>query len=613
MSRRESVQRAGGRGASEAESANDDERDNADADAADDQRAAARMSAAMLSAQTGVQMKPIPEALSDRDRAVQLSRRAVQRMEPSPEVLSTEADASVAVQTAASEGVAGQGQQLPFIGQIQRSFGRHDLSSVRAHTDVEAGAACETIGASAYATGQEIAFAGTPDLHTTAHEAAHAVQQRGGVQLSGGVGQTGDVYEQHADEVADRVVRGESAESLLDEHASVPAQPAVQRRGEPTIRKGSKGATVKELQQRLNAKGAEPPLLIDGDFGPKTKTAVVGFQNSHKDGEGGALTPDGIVGKLTWGAINDEHEAPEIENEEAALGGRLVDRMNENNQDPHTATQGVHYDFNFKANFPDEWKDDYSDGYADPQLFDRNGWMDWRLKPGVSASAGIQSWLRGLTIAECNSAIVAMQTDAVRAAIGDARFDEHFGSTDKVVPEDQRMRIKTGTDGTVVEGMNKATDAASKNDGGTFGKRPVAAGDWCYFYNHPQYLLKHPGGAFQGENALFMGANEAGKQLWSGMGVDNATEAHMLDAMMGAYNTPRDEWDDKELERIKAENGGTLPPEYDESSGVFPPTLSDVSEILSAPEYEIDGVKRKGGFIDDIPTRLDTTKIEALK
>jgi hypothetical protein len=45
------------------------------------------------------------------------------------------------------------------------------------------------------------------DLHTVAHEEAHVVQQRSGVQLKGGVGEVGDAYEQQADEVADRVVR----------------------------------------------------------------------------------------------------------------------------------------------------------------------------------------------------------------------------------------------------------------------------------------------------------------------------------------------------------------------------------------------------------------------
>jgi hypothetical protein len=58
------------------------------------------------------------------------------------------------------------------------------------------------------------------------------VQQRHGVQLAGGVGASGDVYERHADAVADVVVRGESAEALLDQHAGgerAGVQRAVQR------------------------------------------------------------------------------------------------------------------------------------------------------------------------------------------------------------------------------------------------------------------------------------------------------------------------------------------------------------------------------------------------
>jgi hypothetical protein len=60
------------------------------------------------------------------------------------------------------------------------------------------------------------------DLHTVAHEAAHVIQQRSGVQLHGGVGAVGDPYEQHADQVADAVVQGHSVEALLDRHAGGP-------------------------------------------------------------------------------------------------------------------------------------------------------------------------------------------------------------------------------------------------------------------------------------------------------------------------------------------------------------------------------------------------------
>src|SRR6185436_12779811 len=98
----------------------------------------------------------------------------------------------------------------------------------------EAAHSAKSMGADAYAAGDHVVL-GKTDLHTVAHEAAHVVQQRGGVQLKGGVGQAGDVYEQHADAVADKVVAGESAESLLSamagpsDAAGAVQQHAVQR------------------------------------------------------------------------------------------------------------------------------------------------------------------------------------------------------------------------------------------------------------------------------------------------------------------------------------------------------------------------------------------------
>ena len=120
------------------------------------------------------------------------------------------------VQSVATEGVSGPGSALPFQEEIQASFGSHDISDVRAHSGSNAAEATSAIGAEAYATGTDIAFNGSADLHTAAHEAAHVVQQQGGVSLKGGVGESGDTYEKHADAVADKVVAGESAQGLLD-------------------------------------------------------------------------------------------------------------------------------------------------------------------------------------------------------------------------------------------------------------------------------------------------------------------------------------------------------------------------------------------------------------
>ncbi|MEZ4403133.1 MAG: T6SS effector amidase Tae4 family protein [Kofleriaceae bacterium] len=123
------------------------------------------------------------------------------------------------VHGAAARGVDGPGGALPFQDQIQRSFGQYDISGVQAHTGGAADQACDAIGARAYATGDQVAFKGTPDLHTAAHEAAHVVQQRAGVHLAGGVGREGDPYERHADRVADAVVAGEPADYLLGQMA----------------------------------------------------------------------------------------------------------------------------------------------------------------------------------------------------------------------------------------------------------------------------------------------------------------------------------------------------------------------------------------------------------
>jgi hypothetical protein len=124
------------------------------------------------------------------------------------------------VHAAAARGVAGGSQPLPFAPTIQHLFGRHDIGNIQARIGASATAGARAMGAEAFATGSHVAFASTPDLHTTAHEAAHIVQQHGGVQLKGGVGEVGDPHEQHANQVADRVVTGASAEDLLDRYTT---------------------------------------------------------------------------------------------------------------------------------------------------------------------------------------------------------------------------------------------------------------------------------------------------------------------------------------------------------------------------------------------------------
>ena len=103
---------------------------------------------------------------------------------------------------------------------IQASFGAFDLSGVSAHIGGESGASAGELGAEAYAFGDSVVFSSAPSLHTAAHEAAHVIQQRSGNAPSSGLGERGDSYEVFADQVADAVVSGRDASSLLHQVAS---------------------------------------------------------------------------------------------------------------------------------------------------------------------------------------------------------------------------------------------------------------------------------------------------------------------------------------------------------------------------------------------------------
>jgi len=162
----------------------------------------------------------------------------------------------------ALRGTSGAGGALPYLDRIQASFGRHDVSQVRAHTGAATDAAASSLGARAFAHGNAIGFAGgTPDLHTAAHEAAHVVQQRAGVSLAGGLdGGASDPYERHADAVADAVVRGQSAEAMLGAISFGGSSRAVQRKNDPP-----QGELPKQSKEDL-LHGKNYQVLSDGSM-----------------------------------------------------------------------------------------------------------------------------------------------------------------------------------------------------------------------------------------------------------------------------------------------------------------------------------------------------------
>jgi len=76
------------------------------------------------------------------------------------------------------------------------------------------------------------------------------------------------------------------------------ADSAAAAAAQPTVYSGSRGESVKTLQERLNAKGFNAGS-VDGIFGKNTRAAVMAFQKAN------GLAADGIVGKLTWAKLYD--------------------------------------------------------------------------------------------------------------------------------------------------------------------------------------------------------------------------------------------------------------------------------------------------------------------
>jgi len=72
---------------------------------------------------------------------------------------------------------------------------------------------------------------------------------------------------------------------------SPPPIAATDGQNRPTVRRGSSGDAVVQLQKKLG-------LPADGMFGPRTEAGVRAFQRDN------GLVPDGIVGPLSWRALD---------------------------------------------------------------------------------------------------------------------------------------------------------------------------------------------------------------------------------------------------------------------------------------------------------------------
>jgi peptidoglycan hydrolase-like protein with peptidoglycan-binding domain len=69
--------------------------------------------------------------------------------------------------------------------------------------------------------------------------------------------------------------------------------------GAVTMHRGMGGPEVQDLQRRLNAMGASPPLAVDGKFGPKTEAALKAYQSAN------GIQQTGVLGRQTLGSLDN--------------------------------------------------------------------------------------------------------------------------------------------------------------------------------------------------------------------------------------------------------------------------------------------------------------------
>ncbi|MCU0540653.1 MAG: peptidoglycan-binding protein [Oscillatoriaceae cyanobacterium Prado104] len=117
-------------------------------------------------------------------------------------------------------------------------------------------------------------------------KAVSEFQQAAGIGADGIVGQ--DTWNRLFPESPTSAIATPAPEGATAEGLSLPSQTNL-----PILRRGMRGDAVRELQERLRAKGFLQSRA-DGVFGRQTQVAVKAVQRQYR------LPADGIVGPATW-------------------------------------------------------------------------------------------------------------------------------------------------------------------------------------------------------------------------------------------------------------------------------------------------------------------------
>jgi hypothetical protein len=139
---------------------------------------------------------------------------------------------------------------------------------------------------------------------------------------------------------------------------------------------------------------------------------------------------------------------------------------------------------------------------------------------------------------ECLSMTLAIEYYSMLKGLGADKFNANFAAGIEISPDSSPP---------LIQGAGKKYDVvavSSTND--------LLPGDWVFFQNFRDFLVKHPGADWQGENAIYLGVGQ-----FRGFGVAAESEADLNQELVKQYNvgaTPPL----KTVADLLAEGGGLL-------------------------------------------------------
>ena len=176
-----------------------------------------------------------------------------------------------AIRAIAEAGISSPGSALPHQPALQPLFGRHRLANLRVHSDAQAVAAADRLGAQAYTYKGQIVLRPGASLHETAHESAHALLEQQGFAAQTAIARPQDPPERLAESVARGVSARQPVAPLLDAAITAGSLPRANPAG--TVQR------IIKYTFSLPDEGPAPQSIEDVDKLLKKKFSGVEYEN----------------------------------------------------------------------------------------------------------------------------------------------------------------------------------------------------------------------------------------------------------------------------------------------------------------------------------------------